>query len=52
MRVIEKYSKNPPSASFGLIVKDRYIVDLKCNETGGIDLLKGFIAGFDFSKLQ
>ncbi|MCX6582874.1 MAG: hypothetical protein NT166_22085 [Candidatus Aminicenantes bacterium] len=52
MRVIEKYSKNPPSASFGCIVKDRYIVDLKCNETGGIDLLKGFIAGFDFSKLQ
>ncbi len=52
MRVIEKYSKNPPNASFGLIVKDRYIVDLKCNETGGIDLLKGFIAGFDFSKLQ
>lgn len=52
MRVIEKYTKNPPSASFGCIVKDRYIVDLKCNETGGIDLLKGFIAGFDFSKLQ
>lgn len=52
MRVIEKYTRNPPSASFGCIVKDRYIVDLKCNETGGIDLLKGFIAGFDFSKLQ
>jgi hypothetical protein len=51
MKVIEKYSKNPPFASFGFIVKDRYIVNIKCDHENGIGILKQFIAGFDFSKL-
>lgn len=52
MPVIEKYTKNPPSASFVFIVKDRYLVDLRCKEVDGIALLKDFIARFDLSKLQ
>lgn len=52
MPVIEKYTKNPPGASFVFIVKDRYLVNLRCREEDGIDLLKGFITQFDLSKLQ
>ncbi len=52
MPVIEKYTKNPSRASFVFIVKDRYLVDLRCKEPDGIDLLKDFLTKFDFSKLQ
>jgi chromosome segregation ATPase len=52
MPVIEKYTKNPPKASFVFIVKDRYLVNLRCREEDGIDLLKDFITHFDLSKLQ
>ncbi|HLP61281.1 MAG TPA: hypothetical protein VK186_20730 [Candidatus Deferrimicrobium sp.] len=51
MPIFEKFSKDLPSASFQFIVKDRYIVNLKCDDENGIDILKGFIAGFNFSKL-
>jgi hypothetical protein len=50
--VIEKYRKNPETAEFIYLLKDRYIVNLKSKGEGCLDRLKGFITKFNLSKLQ
>ena len=50
--VIEKFNKDPLHGSFLFIVKDRYIVELKAQGEGCIELLKQFIPKLDLSKLK
>lgn len=51
-QVIEKFTKDPPETEFMFIVKDRYLVELKCEGKNSLELLKNFITFFDLSKLQ
>jgi hypothetical protein len=50
--VVETYHKKTQEATFGFIVKDRYMVDLRTKGANGLDLLKEFIGKLDLSKLQ
>jgi hypothetical protein len=50
--VIESYDKRTQEASFGFILKDRYIIGLRTKSENGPDLLKQFMSKMDLSKLQ
>ncbi len=49
--VLEKYDKQSHEASFGIIVKERYLVELKTTAENGLALLKEFMGKFDFGQL-
>lgn len=52
IRVIEKYTKKTPEASFVFIVKERYLLELRYEGDNPVKLLKEFMTKFDFSKLK
>lgn len=49
--VLERYDKQSHEASFGIIVKERYLVELKTTAENGLELLKEFMGKFDFGRL-
>ncbi|MCP4147664.1 MAG: hypothetical protein GY757_07930 [bacterium] len=50
--VIENFTKSPPQMSMVFIIKDRYLVELKCKSKNPRDALKTFISEFQPDKLQ
>ncbi|MBN2345012.1 MAG: hypothetical protein JXO51_01390 [Candidatus Aminicenantes bacterium] len=49
--VVERLDKKDGDASIGIIFKDRYLVELKTHDAGGLELLRQFAAKLDLSKL-
>lgn len=50
--VAERYDKRNQEASFGIIVKDRYLIDLKTKSENGLELLREFMDKLDLSQLE
>jgi predicted nucleic acid-binding Zn-ribbon protein len=50
--VAERYDKQNHEASFGIIIKDRYLIELQTKTENGLDLLKEFMGRLNFSSLQ
>ena len=50
--VAERYDKGSQEASFAIIVKDRYLIELKTKAENGLELLKEFMDKLDLSPLQ
>jgi len=50
--VFEEYNKAAKQAEHSFIIKDRYIVHLKCRANDSLQILQQFTAKFDFSRLQ
>lgn len=50
--VAERYDKRSQEASFAIIVKDRYLIELKTKAENGLELLKEFMNKLDLSPLQ
>ena len=50
--VAERFDKRDREASFGIIYKDRYLIEFKTKADKGLELLKEFAAKMDLSKLQ
>jgi len=50
--VAERFDKHDKEATFGIIYKDRYLIELKTKAAQGLELLKEFAAKLDLSKLQ
>jgi hypothetical protein len=49
--VAERYDKRNQEASFGVIIRDRYLIELKTKAENGLELLKDFMNKLDFSQL-
>jgi hypothetical protein len=49
--VAERYDKRSQEASFAIIVKDRYLIELKTKAENGLELLKEFMNKLDLSQL-
>ncbi|MEI6613620.1 MAG: hypothetical protein WCL37_01865 [Chrysiogenales bacterium] len=49
--VAERYDKGSQEASFGIIAKDRYLIELKTKAENGLELLKEFMDKLDLSQL-
>lgn len=50
--VAERFNKHDQEATFGIIYKDRYLIELKTRAGKGLDLLREFALKLDLSKLQ
>jgi hypothetical protein len=50
--VAERFNKHDQEATFGIIYKDRYLIELKTGAEKGLELLREFAAKLDLSKLQ
>jgi hypothetical protein len=49
--VVESIDKHSQEASFGIIYKDRYLIEMRTRAARGLDLLNEFAAKLDLSKL-
>ena len=49
--VAERYDKGSLAASFAIIVRDRYLIELKTQAENGLELLKEFMDKLDLSQL-
>jgi len=50
--VVERIDKRDREATFGIVYKDRYLVELKTKASRGLELLREFAAKLDLSGLQ
>ncbi len=50
--VAERFNKHDQEATFGIIYKDRYLIELKTRAEKGLELLREFAVKLDLSKLQ
>jgi hypothetical protein len=50
--VAERFNKHEQEATFGIIYKDRYLIEMKTKAAKGLELLRDFAARLDLSKLQ
>ena len=50
--VAERYDKRNLEASFAIIIKDRYLIELETKAENGLELLKEFMDKLDLSPLQ
>jgi myosin heavy subunit len=48
----ERFDKHSQEASFGIVYKDRYLVEMKTKAEKGLELLRQFAAKLDLAKLQ
>jgi hypothetical protein len=48
----ERFNKHDQEATFGIIYKDRYLIELKTKAAKGLELLREFAVKLDLSKLQ
>lgn len=49
--VAERYNKGNQEASFAIIVRDRYLIELRTKSENGLELLKDFMGKLDLSQL-
>jgi predicted nuclease with TOPRIM domain len=50
--VAERFNKHEQEATFGIIYKDRYLIEMKTRAAKGLELLREFAAQLDLSKLR